>query len=1190
MIWEKIREIEQKEYTKYTQVFYEDADIETVSQKVNSLKEFIALKYTQCVVWDIALNSPNLEDDRENSSRQSEQEYTMAHKSYNVIQPQQVFLKRLDELNNAIFSRFWDDSDCDEKIFYYFALLNFKTHQYDKALRLLNKSLKQEALVEVSKQNAVLRLHKRCLRAYCLEYLGLSANTEKRRELLGETIEFLIGYNVLLTTDKDANEIIIKVLKCAEEYNDLLSIIETLSSSETSCVFNILEQYNSEGFIDEKVYHKYLIQIAHILSHCLSEIRACVLRDASYQTQLRNKDLYQKQDQKQAILLRIAEKLMSILGDDYITCYATLKTENGGYFSSIEILNTGREKLLRKLKEAQLDISDGGKDDSIKIFKRQIAQIDFYCWYFSIFSREQIKQVIADKSKKRFLEYSRNTGDSIANAYYNVVNMKEILLKAFEGLRRNGRVSDKDKKELAEAYEEFMSIDLHYSIHTVISDEWKFLKESYSILQLCCDINTDKGDAKNIELSFYNLYSRLFELYNSHCSYIPNEECERRSKEAQYHTFTLSCGGQLVYRGDYEKFLNAAECNNICFSTYVNKSGFKDFSSNEKTKETLFSQLPKDTSNIVIAVDNDTYEEDLSFIELIVRFDSRETSVDRHNIFVDISSLTTDKQTIFCDQLREMKNKYSDFSIFCAISNLKSVVLLGCVFSILERHLLRLSTPLNSYVISPIDEDIAFDAQSCEKLILLEKSDFGDVENINWRNISDWGYSFGSCFPNKAKISKSSKVLLLGRIRECADSIGYVFYFEAGENGGVSCHAFDVQSNKSFDNRAYIFSDTIKVGSNKQKNKTHPHNIDHDIIVALSNLYRTLRQGCGLRITGNFHKECDKSGECFNLFTFANEDSSKHYKALREYLYSYMGILLEKSVFLLLRDGSVYTPQRWVLFTLPQEKDRTSELQQALCGKLCDVNDYIKDERDVNIRLNCSNNWLDSKKGLDELIKEIKPCPKDKSYYFISYKSKLCEPVYKDVSHLQNEVFKDKYKLDVAIDVKNFTDKFDQEIEEYIKNKYCVGAFVYVSFDYMCPMRTKENGEKFLLPAEQDKCFKEVDLLLKREKEDKNFKIFPIFIKTTSQRENGCGETLKELIQGAFKIYRDAISKSNDRNGNTDRINSYIKLFSVSENCGLGGPVEQINRICYDRKDDFSHFKENNVKTALKDYKIQKDE
>lgn len=1185
MMWEKIREIEHNEYIKYTQVFDVDADIEAMCQDVNSLKEFITLKYTQCFIWDRALNSPDIEDDRDIHEQAMREGTHDGPYSLYVTPPHRVFLKRLDELNNAVFSRFWDDSDCDEKIFYYFALLNFKTHRYDNALRLLNKSIKQESLLESSEQNSVLRLHKRCLRAYCLEYLGLSADNSQKRELLSEAIVSLVGYDVLSTTDTNNNDIIFKIIECAEQHEDLFPIIKTLSNSETSCVFNVLEQYHSDGFIDENVHNKYLIQIAHILSHCLSEIRACVLSDASYQTQLRKKDLYQKQDQKQAILLRIAEKLMSILGDDYITCYATLKAENEEYFSALDVLNTGREKLLGKLKEESENIvSVEEKDNKIKKIERQIAQIDFYCWYFSIFSRKQI----AEKSKERFLDYSQVSGDSIANTYYNIVNMKEILLKAFECLRRNGNISDKDKKKLAEAYEEFSLVDLHYSIHTAMSDEWEFLKESYLILQLCCEINIDQLSANSIELSFYKLYSKLFKLYNRSCDFNPNSALEQLRKESpiQHYIFTLSCGGQLVCRGDYDRLYDALKTNNINFLTYKQKS--------RKEEE---QELPKNTANIVVAVDNNSYAEDLNFIRFVANCDRKRASVDRHNIYIDISNLTVDKQTIFCNKIREIKSECFDSSVFCVICNLKSAMLLGCMFSMLEKHLMRLSTPLNSYVISPVEEDVAFDAQSCEKLMLLKKSDFENTENIQWRDISDWGYSFGSCFPNKTKINKSGKVLLLDRIRDCVDLIGYIFCFESGEDCSVNCHAFDVRSNKLFDNRVYVFSDTIRIENNNPKPKSSP-NTEHDMIFVLSKLYETLRrEHYHLRTAENYHKECDNFGECFNLFTFANE-SSQEYKALREYLYSYMGILLEKSIFLLLRDGRAYNPQRWVLFTLPQKMSTTPKLQKLLCQKLCDIDDYIKDESVANIGINRSNILSDTENYLVELKKEIDSCSKEKEYYFISYKSKnrtaeLCIPVYSDVIYLQKE-FKDK--LEVAIDVKNFTDVFNTEIEEYIQNQNCVGAFVYLSFDYMCPMQKGEDGKEFLLPAEQDKCFKEIKLLVerRRKRNDSDFKIFPIFIPSVSQRENGCGETLLDLINGAFRIYRSIISddKTDDKykEDNECRLDFYLELLGLSEQFKWR-PIKSIETIYCDRKSDFSHFKDgDNIKTAVSKYGIWNDE
>ena len=113
MMWENIRKIEHNEYTRYTQVFDVDADIEAMSQNVNSLKEFIALKYTQCIIWDKALNSPDIEDDRKIHEKAMREGTHAGPYSLYLTPPQRVFFKRFDELNNAVFSRFWDDSDCD---------------------------------------------------------------------------------------------------------------------------------------------------------------------------------------------------------------------------------------------------------------------------------------------------------------------------------------------------------------------------------------------------------------------------------------------------------------------------------------------------------------------------------------------------------------------------------------------------------------------------------------------------------------------------------------------------------------------------------------------------------------------------------------------------------------------------------------------------------------------------------------------------------------------------------------------------------------------------------------------------------------------------------------------------------------------------------------------------------------------
>ncbi len=1175
MMWEKIREIEHNEYTKYTQVFDVDADIEVMYQNVNSLKEFITLKYTQCVIWDRALNSPDIEDDLE-IQRQAIREGTHEGPyALYVTTPQQMFLKRLNELNNAVFSRFWDDSDCDEKIFYYFALLNFKTHRYDNALRLLNKSIKQERLLEASEQNSVLRLHKRCLKAYCLEYLGLSFNATKNTELLRDAIKFLIGYDVLLI-DIEKDDVIKKVMACSECDDDLCSILKILCVTSQSCMLNTLKEYYGNRIINDDDYNKYLLQIAHILSHCLSEIRVRILNDPAYQ----------KQRSNQVLLLRIADKLMSILGEDYITCYATLKIENGEYFSSLSVLNTEREKLLIKQKKLETTIDDEKKNIALRKIERQIAQIDFYCWYFSIFAHKQIRDQVVERSKKSFLAYSQKTGDTVANTYYNVVNMKEILLKAFEDLRQDGRVSDEDKETLKKVYEEFKATEPHYSVHTTISDEWRFLKESYLILQMCCEISDDSQHSKNIELSLYKLCSMLFDLYNTPCIFSENDKIRKYRLENSFpfYTATLSSGGQIICRGNYEMLSSAMESNSIQWLSYK----LPILSQNAQESEKILSDvLSKNISNIVIAVDKNNYEDDLNFIEAILKFDSESRIVDRHNIYVDLSALSNETKEFFCKMLDAKKNDFLASSVFCVNSNLKSTVLLGCAFSMLEKHLIRLGTPLNSYVISPVSEDITFDAQSCENLKFLEQADFG---SIKLKYISDWGYSFGSCFPSKTKIGKSGKVLLLEKIRDYAGSIGYVFYFESTENGGIDCHAFDVVSNKTFDNRAYIYSDTIHLEGNSKKSTNAYYSADHDIAIALTRLYRISRNEQNLRETTKLHQKCKKACECFNLFTLTNDEST-NYKILREYLYSHMGILLEKSVFLLLRNGSTSDKKRWVLFTLPQEINEDFEFQRKLCDRLCDIDDYIKDESVANMGVKFSNILSDSENLLISLEEKITPCTKNKKYYFISYKSKnrtaeLCTPVYNDVIYLQKE-FEDK--LEVAIDVKNFTDEFDKEIDGYIQGQNCVGAFVYLSFDYMCPIRKEKDGQEFLLSAEQDKCFKEIELLVERKRENPDFKVFPIFIPSTSQQSHGYGSTLLELVNGAFELYNFAIHDKHDKYGNKARISIYQELFNLDYEA-YREPIESLNSFFCIRKDSSAHFKANNIKNALRDYGIWNDE
>jgi len=133
----------------------------------------------------------------------------------------------------------------------------------------------------------------------------------------------------------------------------------------------------------------------------------------------------------------------------------------------------------------------------------------------------------------------------------------------------------------------------------------------------------------------------------------------------------------MICRGNYERLSNSIKTNKIYLSYAIPKK--------------IEDAIPTNISNVVIAVDDDTWEKDLDFIETILANDNKViANVDKHNIYIDTSGLK-DKAD-FCEQLEELKNE-NPFSPVYEINNLKTTMLLSSVFSMLEKHLLRLSTP-----------------------------------------------------------------------------------------------------------------------------------------------------------------------------------------------------------------------------------------------------------------------------------------------------------------------------------------------------------------------------------------------------------------------------------------------------------------------------------------------------------------
>ena len=58
MIWEKISELRNRQFDSYSEIINEDEELENILQYVDSIKEYIAIKYSQCILLDSSLNNP----------------------------------------------------------------------------------------------------------------------------------------------------------------------------------------------------------------------------------------------------------------------------------------------------------------------------------------------------------------------------------------------------------------------------------------------------------------------------------------------------------------------------------------------------------------------------------------------------------------------------------------------------------------------------------------------------------------------------------------------------------------------------------------------------------------------------------------------------------------------------------------------------------------------------------------------------------------------------------------------------------------------------------------------------------------------------------------------------------------------------------------------------------------------------
>ena len=946
------------------------------------------------------------------------------------------FIAGLKELNNLIHSRLIDDSEAEEELFCDIAKLNYQIHNYKEAKTLLHKSLKQEKK-PTTEANVEQRFRKRLLLSFCREYIALELrNIKDRRSSFRELLSFLAGIDLNKMIER---EFVIKELLELGTYQEISinSIVNQLINvSVIDCsvdsVFSFIKTARDNLIITADTYTDWLIQIIHIVSHCLSEQYE---KDAIGS----NQSIFYK---------RLAEMLMKTLGDEYVTCYATIKMENNEYFSALSTLIDARNRL--------------SENNCLSNKNSLIAEIDFYCWYFSVCAHYMNND---DVYKNSFHQYCKETNDPIAWTYYHILNLKQLLIDGFEQLS-NMHVDERKKGQIDDAYKGFFTSKPRYMIHKEMFIEWEFLNSSYSIFVACYNICKRYNHDVDFQLDLYKLSTIILSNDSVHKKYkIPKS---LRGNNGVFYIVDLdNC--KFIFKGN--KYLLASLCYELNIS--INLIKFKFLSELENTLKTL-----KNTANVLVFADNAFITEDMSFIRTIILFDANKTTKDKHNLYIDISNLTVEKETVIKKQYDSFYYEHESIDL---ISNKKTAIMLCSLFSAMEEHLQLLQKKLESHIISPVSQDIAFDFQYCHELRPIKLK---PESKLNPGYIPDWENNFVSCYSrevvNKYIGTSLDYRYLQDQLGGYLHRIKYIFHFESSkkENNEIHLCAFKIRG--YYDPVAKLIpGDQFII---QDKSTTQYGNGEPDFMYALKKLFSKTK------FYRKNHSDCSKDG-CYSQFSWVDIQKDNYYNALRGYLYSYLGVILDEKVFLLIQDEGGFNNNelgRSYLLCVFQAEETDQKLLSSVCATLRNTTSYLKeiDSKPISPK---SNQCLleELKKKLENELWSSTCNPFEEKYVFISYRSKngtpkLCIPVYQDVVYLRNEF---SHLFGIVIDKDCFDERFDENIHDFINNENCIGSFIYFSYDYL---NGKNDGT--------DKCLEEMNLLIQKKKTNSNFFIIPVFL------------------------------------------------------------------------------------------------
>lgn len=313
----------------------------------------------------------------------------LVDRMYFCLYSLKIILDRVDKTISTFQKLDWN-------VYYVVGFLNFKIHNYGKALKYFGKVVNISEL-EWSSREETSNLYFRAMLfiAYSYEYSG----------------EFSTAIQQIVIKPEKINEIL-KTYSLAEIKNNISEIMETICKNATPdslfshyiSSFKDFSQKASLNNEESKVQLEKQFEILHAFGHCLNEYAIKHMRKTL--DELTEEIEFGK-------FLCLARKIMFELSkyrQEYLTCYATIHGEYQDYYQALKELDTAEKAYSKKEKFH-------GKETLA-------AEVKFFKYYFGLLCNQ-----VFEEDKRQFEEYYNKYDDNDAECYLKIFEFRNELRK-----------------------------------------------------------------------------------------------------------------------------------------------------------------------------------------------------------------------------------------------------------------------------------------------------------------------------------------------------------------------------------------------------------------------------------------------------------------------------------------------------------------------------------------------------------------------------------------------------------------------------------------------------------------------------------------------------------------------------------------------------------------------------------------